>query len=64
MHCDRKEKAEDNSEQRNFFFFFSFKPLTLVISFREERVFINVTGKKSFLPKSDFWSKLLISEMN
>lgn len=63
MHCDRKEKAEDNIEQQNFFFF-SFKPLNLVISFREERVFINVTGKKSFLPKSDFWSKLLISEMN
>lgn len=62
MHCDRKEKAEDNIEQQNFFF--SFKPLNLVISFREERVFINVTGKKSFLPKSDFWSKLLISEMN
>lgn len=36
MHCDRKEKVEENIEQRNFFFL---EPLNLVTGFREKRVF-------------------------
>lgn len=57
---DRKEKVEDNIEQRNFLF----KPVNLVTSFREDRVLMNFTGKKSLLPKYNFMSKLPKSEMN